>query len=112
MTCATTHRLQTSPQENFMCRAIASLAGKCIAVFTLTLCCIVLDPCQARGEFELRDGDRVVLLGDTLIEREQHFGFIELMLTTRFPERNITFRNLGWSGDTPSGDSRCGLSLL
>ena len=62
--------------------------------------------------FELTDGDRVVFLGDTLIEREQQFGWIELMLTTSFPDRNVTFRNLGWSADTPAGDSRFGLSLL
>ncbi len=62
--------------------------------------------------FELRYGDRVVLLGDTFIEREQYHGWIELMLTTRYPERDITFRNLGWSADTPAGDSRFGRSLL
>src|SRR5690349_13494050 len=62
--------------------------------------------------FELHDGDRVVLLGDTLIERAQHSGYLELALTTRFPERNVTFRNIGWSADTPAGDSRYGLSLL
>lgn len=62
--------------------------------------------------FELKDGDRVVFLGDTLMEREQHYGWIELMLTTQFPDRNVTFRNLGWSADTPAGDSRFGLSLL
>ena len=62
--------------------------------------------------FELRDGDRVVLIGDGIAEGEQHHGWIELMLTTRFPDRAVTFRNLGWSGDTPAGDSRFGLSLL
>ena len=61
--------------------------------------------------FELKEGDRVVFLGDTLMEREQHHGWIELMLTTRFPDRNVTFRNLGWSADLPSGESRLGLSL-
>ena len=61
--------------------------------------------------FELKDGDRVVFLGDTLMEREQHHGWIELMLTTRFPDRNVTFRNLGWSADLPNGESRLGLSL-
>src|SRR5947208_16760060 len=61
---------------------------------------------------ELRDGDRVVLIGDTLIEREQTYGYIELALTTRYPDRNVTFRNIGWSADTPAGDSRFGLSLL
>jgi hypothetical protein len=67
---------------------------------------------QAPPPLELRDGDRVVLVGDTLIEREQHHGYLELALTTRFPERNVTFRNIGWSADTPAGDSRFGLSLL
>src|SRR5688572_7781981 len=62
--------------------------------------------------FVLKDGDRVVLLGDTLIEQEQYHGWIELMLTTRFAGRNVTFRNLGWSADTPAGESRFGLSLL
>ena len=61
---------------------------------------------------ELRDGDRVVFLGDTLIEREQYHGWIELMLTARAADRNVTFRNLGWSADTPTGTSRTGLSLL
>jgi putative heme-binding domain-containing protein len=62
--------------------------------------------------FELKDGDRVVFIGDTLIEREQYSGWVEVMLTSRFADRAITFRNLGWSGDTPAGDSRFGLSLL
>src|SRR5215470_16833843 len=63
-------------------------------------------PAERFRAFELRDGDRVVLLGDTLIEREQAHGFIELMLTARFPDRAVTFRNLGWSGDTPWGEAR------
>src|SRR5205807_8782314 len=67
---------------------------------------------RAAAPFELRDGDRVVLIGDTLIEREQHYGWIELALTTRYADRTVTFRNIGWSADTPAGDSRFGLSLL
>ena len=63
---------------------------------------------QNTGQFELRDGDRVVLLGDTLIEREQSYGYLEFLLTTQYPERNVTFRNLGWSADTPLGISRAG----
>ena len=60
----------------------------------------------------LHDGDRVVFLGDGLIEQEQYHGWVEVMLTTSFPESSVTFRNLGWSADTPRGDSRLGLSLL
>ena len=62
--------------------------------------------------FDFRDGDRVVFLGDALVEQEQYAGWIELMMTAAFPERHVTFRNLGWSADTPSGKSRFGLSLL
>src|SRR5437867_5114481 len=62
----------------------------------------------ATNAFELRDGDRVVLMGDTLIEREQSYGYIESSLTAQYPERNVTFRNLGWSADTPLGVSRAG----
>ena len=47
-------------------------------------------PCAARADdsvppFEFKDGDRVVLVGNTLIEREQRYGWWELALTARFP---------------------------
>src|SRR6516165_1093605 len=61
---------------------------------------------RAAEPFELKDGDRVVLVGSTLIEREQRYGYWETALTTNFPDRNITFRNLGWSGDTVFGEAR------
>jgi putative heme-binding domain-containing protein len=63
---------------------------------------------QSTNMFEFYNGDRVVLIGDTFIEREQSYGYVEHMLTTRYPERNVSFRNLGWSADTPVGVSRAG----
>lgn len=60
----------------------------------------------AAKPFELLDGDRVVLVGGTLIEREGQLGHIEAMLTSRFPGRHVTFRNLGQSGDTVLADAR------
>jgi len=56
--------------------------------------------------FELQVKERVVLLGDTLIEREQLYGFVEQWFTTQSPERHAIFRNLGWSADTPAALSR------
>src|SRR5438034_816308 len=50
--------------------------------------------------FELRDGDRVLFLGNTLIERDRYYGYLETLLTSRFHGRHMTFRNMGWSGDT------------
>ena len=58
------------------------------------------------AKFELHDGDRVVLLGNTLIESDQRFGYLGTALTERYPGRNIQFRNLGWSGDTVWGEAR------
>jgi lysophospholipase L1-like esterase len=67
---------------------------------------------RAAEPFELRDGDRVVLIGNALIEREPRSGYWETMLTRRFPDRNIIFRNLGWSGDTVFGEARAGFDSV
>lgn len=61
---------------------------------------------QQRLPFEFRDGDRVVLLGGTFVERAQRYGWLETALQVRFPDRKIAFRNLGWSGDTVRAESR------
>lgn len=62
----------------------------------------------ASPPFELRDGDCVAFLGATLIERDIAHGYLEVGLTARFPNANIRFRNLGWSGDTVFGEARAG----
>ncbi|HEV7868582.1 MAG TPA: hypothetical protein VGO90_12930, partial [Chthoniobacteraceae bacterium] len=56
--------------------------------------------------FEIRDGDRVLLLGDTLLERETTYGHLETRMHEQFPDRKFTVRNLSWAGDTPRGWSR------
>lgn len=57
-------------------------------------------------KFELKEGDRVVLLGGTFIEREGTEGYLETLLTSETGHANVTFRNLGWSGDTVFGLAR------
>ena len=64
------------------------------------------DSTSQTSAFELRDGDRVVLLGNALIEAAQEHGYVELALTTRWPDSSITFRNIGWAGDTVYGEAR------
>lgn len=46
--------------------------------------------------FELRDGDRVVLVGDSFMEQELQWGYLETRLTLQYPDRAIRFCNLGW----------------
>ena len=64
-----------------------------------------LVPIQA-DEFELRNGDRVVFLGSEFVEQQIKHNYLEAELTLRWPNREIQFRNLGWSGDTPSAIAR------
>jgi lysophospholipase L1-like esterase len=73
---------------------------------------LIMAPASAADRFELLDGDRVVFLGNTLIEREQRYGYWETLLTIRYPHRHIQFRNLGWSGDTVFGDARAGFGSI
>lgn len=55
---------------------------------------------------DLKDDYRVVMLGGTFIEREGQFGDIETVFTLGAAVPKITFRNLGWSGDTVWAESR------
>jgi putative heme-binding domain-containing protein len=82
----------------------------CLCV-TLSLSFLARSVC-ADEAFRLKDGDRVVFLGDALVEQAQYSGWIETALTSAFPDVHVQFRNIGWSGDTPAGDSRNGLSLV
>lgn len=61
---------------------------------------------KAPAAFELKDGDMVAIIGDAFAEREQAWSYLETRLIARWPDRNIRFRNLGWSGDTVFGDAR------
>lgn len=60
----------------------------------------------ATEPIEFRDGDRIVLIGNTFIERAQTHGHLETWLTTALADRHLSFRNLGWSGDTVFGHAR------
>jgi lysophospholipase L1-like esterase len=62
----------------------------------------------AAPKFEIHDGDRIVWIGNTLVEREQRYGYWETALHAAFPDKQFTLRNLGWSGDTVFGDARAG----
>lgn len=66
----------------------------------------------AAESFEFKDGDRVVLLGNTFIERAQSSGYLETALTRAYPDRSLLFRNLGWSGDTVFGHARAGFGKV
>jgi lysophospholipase L1-like esterase len=82
-----------------LCRAVPGLVP-------LLLCITHAATAADTPAFEFKDGDRVVLLGGAFIERLQTHGHLETAITVGLADKKLTFRNLGWSGDTVWGDSR------
>jgi lysophospholipase L1-like esterase len=54
-------------------------------------------------EFFFKPNDRVLFLGDSITEQYQYSTYMELYLTTRYPEGKFTFFNAGIGGDTAHG---------
>jgi lysophospholipase L1-like esterase len=54
-------------------------------------------------EFFFKPNDRVLFLGDSITEQYQYSTYVELFLTTRYPEGKFTFFNAGIGGDTAHG---------
>ncbi len=81
-----------------------------VALCAWVLCTVSLaaQETNTAEALSLRDGDRVVFLGNTFFERALDHGHLETSLTVRWPEKRIIFRNLGWDGDTVYGHSRAG----
>ena len=48
---------------------------------------------------QLKKGDRIILIGNTLAERMQYFGNFETLLHSRFPDLDLVVHDLGWSAD-------------
>src|SRR5947209_5320475 len=48
---------------------------------------------------ELRPGDHLSIIGNTLADRMQHDGWLETYFYSRFPGHDLVFRNLGFSAD-------------
>src|SRR5438046_10661830 len=51
-------------------------------------------------DFLIHDGDRVVFLGDSITEQRLYTTYIEGYVLSRHPDWKLTFRNVGWGGDT------------
>ena len=71
-----------------------------ISASCLVWAVLVTGACAKDAGFFLRDGDRVVFLGDSITEQKLYTTYIEAYALTRFPQAKFTFRNAGWSGDT------------
>lgn len=68
------------------------LGGSCIVFLVAFAAC-------SRPKFEFRKGDRIAIVGNALAERMQYYGFLEAYLQAAYPEQELVFRNLGFTGD-------------
>ena len=53
------------------------------------------------ADVELKKNDHICLVGNALCERMQHHNYWESLLHQRFPELELSVRNLGFPGDEP-----------
>jgi glucose/arabinose dehydrogenase len=80
--------------------------GKLLAVLTavVTIGWSVGASAQSSAPLlELKQGDHICIIGNTLAERLQHDGWLETYLHAKFPEHGLVIRNLGYAGDEING---------
>lgn len=77
---------------------------KIIRPVLLTLLLAIVPPSSAlllAAELEIRQGDRLCLVGNALGERMQHHNYWETLLHQRFGDQQLVVRNLCVPGDEP-----------
>jgi lysophospholipase L1-like esterase len=60
----------------------------------------------ADGPLAINDGERVLFVGNGLVENDQNHAYFEARLQRRLAGKYVTFRYMGWSGDTVRGSAR------
>ena len=56
-------------------------------------------PAANAQDITFQKGDHVAYIGNTIADRMQHHGWLETYLHAMHPDHQLTFRNLGFSGD-------------
>jgi lysophospholipase L1-like esterase len=65
------------------------------------------------ADFFFKDGDVVVMIGDSITEQHLYSNYVEMWSVTRFPQWKLTFRNVGIGGDrSVGGNSRFARDVL
>src|SRR5262245_7387336 len=60
------------------------------------------DETEAKGFF-FKDGDTIVMMGDSITEQHLYSNYVEMWSVSRFPKWKLTFRNVGIGGDRSTG---------
>jgi lysophospholipase L1-like esterase len=73
-----------------------------LAIVALLILAAGAIPARA-ADFFFRDGDVVVMIGDSITEQHLYSNYVEMWTVTRLPHAKLTFRNTGIGGDTSRG---------
>lgn len=74
--------------------------------FVVLLAAVFASTAAFAEEFFFHDGDRVVIIGDSITEQHLYSNYVEMWIVSRFPKWNISFRNVGIGGDRSTGGNR------
>ena len=86
------------PDRQRVIKFAAIAAGFALA-FIAPLPLQAVEPAKNPSSLELKPGDHISIIGNTLADRMQHDGWLETYLQSRFPKHELVLRNLGFSGD-------------
>ena len=89
--------------EKSLAQFTRGISGMKWSACLLALLSILGSTASAQLKLELNRGDHICIVGGTVAERMQHYGYLETLLHARFPQHELVFRNLAFSGDEISG---------
>ena len=87
------HSLRSVSFSKFLQRNAMKHILFCLA-YLLVICSSI-----SAQDSPFQPGDNVVYIGNTLADRMQHHGWLETYIHALHPDHDLTFRNLGYSGD-------------
>src|SRR5213592_4594493 len=72
--------------------------------FSIIVCILMLlvGGMTSRGAdatLQLKPGDHIAIIGNTLADRMQQDGWLETFICAKFPKHDLVFRNLAVAGD-------------
>ncbi len=89
------------------------LKKQSLLMLALILFCMTIAPNLAHAQTPLKDGDRVVIYGDSITQQRLYSRYLQQYVNCRYPDKKIVFINAGWSGDrAPGGLSRLKRDVL
>jgi lysophospholipase L1-like esterase len=81
--------------------------GWAAALAAIMLLGVATSASAGSKEFFFKDGDTIVVMGDSITEQRLYSNYLEMWTVSRFPKWKLTFRNVGIGGDrSVGGNSR------